>query len=506
MDEQIILDEGGTSQLDKIELLKLCAFDTELYCKTFFPKTFRQKSPDWAPQVWLPLENPDARLVNLILFRGAAKTTRLRTFASKRIAFGTSRTILYVGASERDAIRSVQWLRGQVERNTFWRDTFGLAPGKKWEETQIEIEHRTFGHTIWVLAAGITGSLRGINFDDYRPDLIVIDDPQTDEMASNLEQRNKLEDLLLGAVRNSLAPVVDEPNAKIVIAATPQHRDDVTQKARKDLDWTSVVIPCWTPSTINLDVEQQESSWPERYTSEELRKQKRGHIRRNKLSIFTREWECRLTSDETSQFLAPWLNIRERGTCPQNAFAVLAIDPVPPPSDREVAKGLAGKDWEVHHVWGVTAGNYHLLEAVRNRGHDPSWSIATALGLARKWRVARIIVESVAYQRVLKWHLEQEMRRRRIFYSVIPYVDKRSKFNRITSTLHGLATHGKLWVGEEHSEFVAQFTDYPNVEHDDDLDAAAIALSDLANPYLEPGTPLPDDDLVEEFEYQGGCP
>ena len=84
------------------ELIKLCAVDSELYARTFFSNTFRQPSPSFAREIWEPLENPKIRLVNLICFRGSSKTTRLRTFASKRIAYGISRTVLYVGASEKE--------------------------------------------------------------------------------------------------------------------------------------------------------------------------------------------------------------------------------------------------------------------------------------------------------------------------------------------------------------------------------------------------------------------
>lgn len=495
--------------VDRNELVKLCAVDSELYAHTFFQKTFRQSSPPFARDMWAPLEDPNARLVNLLCFRGASKTTRLRTFASKRIAYGISRTILYIGASERDAIRSVQWIRTQVERNSLWSQTFGLKQGRKWEETQIEIEHATFGHTVWVLAAGITGSLRGINFDDYRPDLIVVDDPQTDETAATEEQRNKISDLILGAVKNSLAPVSEEPNAKLAMAITPQHRDDVSQQALKDAQWTSRVFPCWTKETFDLPMHQQMSSWEERFPTIQLRSDKAAAVKRNRLSIFTREMECRLISPEAAQFRPSWLNIRAtENSGPRGIFAVLAIDPVPPPSDRQMAKGLSGKDWEAHYVWGRVNGQFHLLDRARNRGHEPSWSIATALGLARKWRVARIIVDAVNYQRTLKWILEQEMRRRGIYYSVVPIADGMKKFARITNVLTGLATEGKLWVGPEHTEFIEQFEQYgPTYSgHDDDLDASALALQDLSNAWLERHEAGLDDSDVEELPLIRACP
>src|SRR5215468_1541916 len=105
-------------QIAQKDLVRICATNPELYGKVFFPKAFRQNSPSFANDIWKPLDDPLIRLVNLICFRGSSKTTRLRIFTSKRIAYGISRTVLYIGASERDAIRSVQWLRTQVERNT----------------------------------------------------------------------------------------------------------------------------------------------------------------------------------------------------------------------------------------------------------------------------------------------------------------------------------------------------------------------------------------------------
>lgn len=504
------LEDANSESVALEEAVRLGAIDTEFYAHTFFPKTFRQKSPPFASHIWSPLEDVKARLVNLICFRGSSKTTRLRVFGSKRIAYGISRTIFCVSAAERDAIRTVTWIRNQVERNTKWRNTFKLKPGKKWEETQIEIEHEAFGHTVWVLAAGINGSLRGINFDDYRPDLILLDDPQTDEMASSEEQREKVSDLVFGAVLNSLAPKVDEPNAKLVMAITPQHPQDISQQALKDPEWISRVIPCWTLETLDKPVSEQESAWPERFPTEELRAEKRGAIRRNKLSIFTREKECKLIGKESAVFLPHWLNLR-KGEAPRGHTAVLAIDPVPPPSERQMSKGLAGKDYEAHYVWSRVGDQYHLCDFARSRGHDPSWTLATAFSLARKWRVLRIVFDAVAYQRSLEWLFTEAMKRNRQWYQIVPIADGMKKYARITSVLNGLASNGQLWIGEEHTIFAEQFEAYGPLYggHDDDLDASALALQDLSNPFLESlasGGGQLVDSYVEDNPFIGRCP
>ena len=138
-------------------------------------------------------------------------------------------------------------------------------------------------------------------------------------------------------------------------------------------------------------------------------------------------------------------------------------------------------------MWGRRDGEYHLLDCARRRGHDPSWTVATAFSLARQWRVVRIVIDAVAYQRTLKWILEKAMQRTGVYYQIVPVADGMKKFARITGTIGSLATHGKIVVGEEHTTFIQQYEEYgPTYSgFDDDLDASALALQELANPFLE---------------------
>lgn len=490
------------------ELVRLAAINNDLYCRSFFSKTFRQPSPQFDKEIWDELDNPLSRFVNILGFRGSAKTTRARTFASKRIAYGLSRTILYVAASEDNAIRSVRWVKRAVTHNPFWSSTFGLERGDKWADAEIEIRHSKLDHPIWMLGVGITSTnLRGINFDDYRPDLIILDDTLQDENSATLEQREKLSNLVLGALKNSLAPATEEPNAKFVCMNTPQHRDDYSQQAKADPEFTTVEIPIWTKETWDKPVEEQISVWEDRLPTATMRAEKLAALQRNKLSLFTREMEVRLTTSELHAFRPEWLKI-----CimkPAHPFCVLGVDPVPPPSAAQIAKGLKGKDYEAHYVWGREGGEYFLMEGVRNHGHDPNWTINTFFTLAYKYRIARAVVESIAYQRTLKWILEQEMKRRRMYYVIVPYVDTRAKSTRIISTFSGIASQGLLNIGAEDTIFADQFINYSEsfADIDDDLDASAMALSDLINPMLEQGRGgLIDDSEIEEFPMIQRCP
>jgi predicted phage terminase large subunit-like protein len=276
---------------------------------------------------------------------------------------------------------------------------------------------------------------------------------------------------------------------------TPQHREDVSSVAINDPTWKTIEVGCWTAETQNDPVDRQISVWPERYPTDDLRNEKRAAIQINKLSVFAREMELRLVSPELAAFRAGWLKYHtDEGMIP-GAVNVLSIDPTPPPSDSQLAKGNVGSDFEVLHVWGRRGDNYYLQERRSSRGETPDWTIANVFELALKYRVMSIIVESVAYQRTLKWILEKEMARRRLYFSVVPFVGG-NKYARIRATFASQAPFGHIFVRPDDTPFISQFETYPSSDHDDELDAASIALSALINPYAAGG----GDNALSEVE------
>ncbi|MDE0331000.1 MAG: hypothetical protein OXL41_03960 [Nitrospinae bacterium] len=469
---------SSATELSREELFDLCAGDSILFEQTFFPKTVRQATPPFARDVWAALES-SARLVNIQMFRGSAKTTRCRMFAAKRIGYGLAHTILYIGLSQDKAIQSVRWLRRQIEFNRPFAETFGLRPGKKWQDVECEIVHELLDYPITVLAYGVTGSLRGVNLDDYRPDLIIGDDILNEENTATPEQRKKVNDLIYGAIINSLAPETEAPDAKFVMTQTPFNREDPSTKALNDPGWLSLRVGCFTPETANLELEAQRSIWEDRFTTESLRRDKRNAIARNASSTWYREMECRIVAPENTAFLASWLQYYTLQPPIEQMQIVCAIDPVPPPSETQIAQGMAKKDYEAFVVIGLFGGKYYLLEYSANRGHEPEWTVAEFFRLGRKWRPQQFVVETVAYQRTLVWILKRAMQHQRTYFVVNELSDKRSKYDRIRDAYSGPASQQAFYVKQEHSDFIDQFSNYPDVTYDDILDAGAMAVTRL---------------------------
>lgn len=475
------------------DIVRMAAVDSQFYESTFFPKTCRMAPASFHPALWRVLEASRNRLKNIQVTRDGAKTTKLRLFISKRIAYGVSRTILYVGKSDSHATNSLDWVRKQVMTNTRWAQTYGLEPGKTFNSDRATIINKTLDLEINILAAGINGSLRGLNIDDYRPDLIVLDDAIDDDNATTVLGRQKTAERIHGAIKESLAPATEAPLASLVMLNTPIAMEDASMVALTDPEWVSFRFSCWTAETEDGPIDQRMSSWEERYPTETLRAQKRMAMSQGRGHIFSREKECRIVSPETAPLRREWLRHYDIAPPRDQMRIVMAIDPVPKPSDKAIEKGLHRRDFEVHSVWGRCQSGYFLLDWLANRGHEPSWSVTSFWYLALKWRPRMICVEAVAYQATLAWILTQSMKEKGTYFVIKELQgERRSKKMRILDTFQPLGPAGVIHIPRHASDFEDQWCNLETAAHDDHIDAASMAVAELHGEKI-------NEDLMAEY-------
>jgi phage terminase large subunit-like protein len=472
------MSELPVTTVGPAEAVSLGAIDSVFFSHYFFQSAIRQDTPDFHRKKLWPLLDGPARKAAAMVFRGSAKTTLLRVYTAKRIAYTVSRTILYIGKSQSHAARSVAWLMRQVEFNAVFRDTFMLRPGPKWTSEECIVLVGPDQVRVTILALGITGSTRGVNVDDYRPDLIVVDDPSDEENTATDEQRAKTEDFILGSLYNSLAPTSESPLAKLVFLQTLLHPSDAISRCMEDPSWSAIRVSCFN--------EDGTSAWPARWSTDELMAEKRSFLERGTISLWMREMECLHISSAQSSFPAAHDQVRYYDVHPPigSMVVAMAVDPVPPPSSRQLAEGLKRKDFE---AW-VTVGLWqdlqtgerriYVLDLVLNKGHDPDWSVGTFMQL-RKIRNPMILkAESVAYQATLKWLIDKEMKRQGVYTRVDAHIpDKRKKVYRIVDTIGNALSQQMLYFHRgQHSELLEQIFAYPAVSHDDAIEALSVAI------------------------------
>lgn len=466
-----------TEDMTRAEVVTAAARNANFYGRFFFKKTMRQDTPQMHLEIDDALDRPENNRVAIESFRGSAKTSKLRVFTSKRIAFGYSRTILFISDTENHASKSIEWIARNVEHNRLWADTFKLKKGNKWSGTELDIVNELAECTIRIIALGITGQIRGLNIDDYRPDLIVVDDPENEENTATPEQRKKISSLFFGAVEKSLVPPSENPNSKLVVLQTPLHRDALIEVLRKSPNWESRRYGCFGPDG--------ESRWPTRFPTEELLKDKAAHAARNQMSLWMREMECKVVAEETSTFRGEWL--RYWDTIPEGAVYYMSIDPAPPPRGDAPISENSRNDDQVLMIIAVYGPKAYIVEYWAEKNKNPEQLAVEFFRLFLKYNPQWVAVESVNYQRVLAWFLRKAMEARNIFAPVREVQDRRKKSDRIRQAYVGRASQGNLHVHRSHTKFIQQFCDYPDVSYDDVIDAGAIAL-DLAAPHSGVGS------------------
>lgn len=475
------------------EIVEASFIDPLFFGQTFFPRAFKQESPEFHEEIVNLMARRSKRKKAAKVFRGGAKTTICRVITAHRISYAYSNVILFISKAQDHAIRSIQWVKYNVEHNTKWANTYGLEKAidkntgrpEKWTDEWITIYHRVQDKKIHILAYGITGQVRGVNIEDDRPDFIIGDDIIDDDNASTTEQREKIKERLYGAVFKSLVPSSENPDACMLLLQTPIHQEDAVEEIMDAADWDTV--------SFSVFDEQGKSRWETRLPTEELLEEKETYIQRNKLSVWNREMEVKVTSNELKLFLPEWLKLYD--TDPGGGFIILSVDPTPPPKNDKEAQDVEKLDDAVVMVTRYCKGGFHVLEYYTTKSPKTLELVNKILEFWMKWRPSFVGVETHLFQRTIKELLEVAMARLGHYFIVTPIEDKRNKFVRIKDTVSDLAYHGKIHVRSDMHKLIDQFNDYPQVKHDDLLDALSIATM-MINPELM----KLEDTLTAEYE------
>lgn len=490
------------------ETINLCAEDMLFFGRVFFPKTFKKASPKFHNEIAELIDGPDN--AEAMVFRGGAKTTLTRVACAKKASFGESKLTLVVGKGQDHAIKTLLWIKNQIENNKKWTDTFKLSKAmnkdtgrpKKWTDEWITIYNGLLDIEVHFIAYGITGQIRGMNIDDTRPDFIICDDILDDENCATLEQREKIKDRFWGALMKSLCRKEENPMAKCLILQTPLDEHDLSMEIFKLDSWKCKRFSCFG--------ENGKSVWEEQFSTEALLAEKADMVRMNKLSVWLREMEVNPTAGELKLFRVEWLEYYEM--LPEGGYYILTVDPTPPPKEKEQRTPEKLDDAVVM----VTYFNPHrkkiyLVDSYATKSPQTTELVSKIFEFYLQYRPLIVGCETILFARTIKESLETEMHRRAIFFVVTPIEDKRNKFVRIKDVMQGFASQGLIVVRATDLAFISQFKDYPQVKHDDYLDAMCFAIM-LINPaMLSTGVTVDGEYMViDESEYEplefGGAP
>ena len=303
-------------------------------------------------------------------------------------------------------------------------------------------------------AAGVGSAITGRGAD-----LLIIDDPHSEQDAMNPEALERAYEWYTSGPRQRL-----QPGGAIVVVMTRWSQKDLTgalinsQKNVKADKWHIVEFPAIMPSGKPI--------WPEYWKKQELEGV------RASLSIgkWNAQWMQNPTAEEGSILKREWWNLWEKPSIPPLQHIIQSYDTAF--SKKETADFSAITTWGVFYPDEDSPANLILLDAHKERLEFPELR-KEALEQYKYWKPDTVIIEAKASGQPLTYEL------RKIGIPVINFTPSKGqdKFARVNAVAP-MFESGMIWAPDEEfaDEVIEECASFPYGDHDDLVDSTTQAL------------------------------
>lgn len=450
--------------------------------------------PDFHSELWemCCLDDP---WVALAAPRGHAKSTSVTlSFALAAVLFREAKYTLIISDTEGQASQFLGDIKVELEENEELIGLFGKMKFITDAKTSVIVEMED-GYQFRIDVKGSEQKVRGLKWRHKRPDLILGDDLENDEMVMNKDRREKFSDWFYKA----LLPAGSD-DCKVRIVGTILHLDSLLENLLNDTEWTSKRY-----QAHNEDF--SEILWPEKFSRERLEKIRRGYIQQGKPEGYSQEYLNYPIDEENSYFnkddFLPYDPEELRGV---HLYYYTAVDFAISEEDR--------RDFTVIATVGISSENKMYVVDVRRGRWDSLEIIDQMFQVQTRYTPEIFTVEAGAIQKAIGPFLRQEMFNRGVFLSLkemTPIKDKQSRARSIQARMRmgGVYFHKEAsWYANLQQEMIQ----FPRSKHDDQVDALAwIGLT--LDKYIHGKTheEVVEDEYDEEFgDYNdtnsGRCP
>jgi hypothetical protein len=311
------------------ELFRRLYRDRVLAHEVLFRHRHPSRTKDFHRAMIADWHDPDIdRLVN-VAFRGCAKSTIAEEAVLLRAGFREFRNALLIGETVDRAEERLHAIRHEIATNDNIRELFGELRGPVDSDGELVLSNGTR-----ILAMGRGQALRGIKFQDIRPDAVFCDDVETKQSVSSPEARKKTRSWFFA----ELLPACD-PKAFVRVAATPLDSDALAVRLTQTPEWVKRVYPI---EFINKDGER-EATWPERFPLESVDKLRDSFTAQGLSDDFEREYLCEAVSRESRMFREEHIRIVPQVRTWQPVYAM--FDPARTTNKNSATTGYACWSW-----------------------------------------------------------------------------------------------------------------------------------------------------------------
>ncbi len=434
--------------------------------------------------------------------RNHAKSTALTySYTLACVLFRERSYVLIVSDTVSQASQFLNDIKQTLAENEQIRALFKVREFIKETEDDIIVACED-GHMFRIQAKGAEQKLRGLKWNNKRPDLIVCDDLENDEIVMNKERREKFRRWFYGA----LLPCKSVTGV-IRYVGTILHSDSMLESImpreyRKD----TVVTPLKTYSTRRnawLSVKYRAHTddfsqilWPQRYDKEYFLSRRQEYFDQGIPDVYSMEY-LNIPIDESVAYFKRKDFIEETSEDRKlklNYYitADLAI------SQQETA------DYSVFVIGGMDENRVlHIKDVIRER-LDGREIVDMILSLENVYKPDAFGIEEMQVSKAIGPFLREEMVKTGIFPNLVKLKHGgKDKIARARSIQARLRAGGVRFAkaGDWYQTFEDECCTFPRSKHDDQVDAFAY-LGMLLDNMVEAPTKQEEEDDAYYDEYQ----
>lgn len=471
------------------------------------------ESPEFHHELWKEACSSH-QFVAIAAPRGHAKSTAgTLAYGLAEVLFRSSRYVLIVSDTEAQATMFVQAMAQELTENEDLIELFGIKKNDKGlvqflksTEADIIVECND-GHTFRIMGKGAEQKLRGMLWNGLRPDLVIIDDLENDELVMNKERRDKLKRWFRGALIPMLAK-----KGKMRYWGTILHMDSVLENLMpKEYDKYTVtnglkmysINPrkqMWRSIKYKAHNEDfSEVLWPARYNKEFFKTRMEEFTAAGMRDLYSQEYLNNPIDESVAYFKrGDFLPMKEEDKDKPMHFYVSV--------DLAISQETRA-DYSVFCVVGVDENRtIHLLNVIRDR-LDAKEIVDLLLALQRTYEPEAFGIEKMMVAQAIGPFLREEMVRQNTFLNVVEIghqgKDKPQRARNIQARMRARTCKFDK-AADWYPAFEDELLKFPRGIKDDQVDAWAY-MGTLLDKMIEAPTleDIEEEEYINDFRASG---